>query len=124
MTRTGTEYIESLRDGREVWFDGERVKDVTVHPAFHNTIRSIARLYDLTHEPELRDVLTVPGNNGRVLRAYQIPRSRADLVAKRVAFKTWAEASFGFLGRSPDYMANAVAGFATAPDVFRGNVFD
>ncbi|TCO45244.1 4-hydroxyphenylacetate 3-hydroxylase family protein [Actinocrispum wychmicini] len=124
MTRTGTEYVESLRDGREVWLDGERVKDVTIHPAFHNTIRSIAGLYDLTHEPALRDVLTVPANGNRALRAYQIPRSRAELVAKRVAFKKWAEASFGFLGRSPDYMANAVAGFAAAPDVFRGDVFD
>src|SRR5580704_6818087 len=31
---TGAEYLESLRDGREVYVYGERVKDVTTHPAF------------------------------------------------------------------------------------------
>ena len=46
-----TEYLESLRDGREIWIYGERVKDVTTHPAFRNTVRMIARLYDALHDP-------------------------------------------------------------------------
>jgi len=33
---TGAEYLESLNDGREVWYDGEKVKDVSRHPAFRN----------------------------------------------------------------------------------------
>ena len=41
---TGQEYLESLRDGREVYIQGERVDDVTTHPAFRNAARSIARL--------------------------------------------------------------------------------
>ena len=28
MLRKGDEYRDSIRDGREVWVDGERVKDV------------------------------------------------------------------------------------------------
>ena len=48
---TGDEYLESLRDGREIWIYGERVKDVTTHPAFRNTARMIARLYDALHDP-------------------------------------------------------------------------
>src|SRR5262249_35440090 len=36
---TGEEYLESLRDGREIYIYGERVKDVTTHPAFRNTVR-------------------------------------------------------------------------------------
>ncbi|MBV8350702.1 MAG: Pyoverdin chromophore biosynthetic protein pvcC, partial [Verrucomicrobia bacterium] len=43
---TGREYLESLNDGREVWIYGEKVKDVTKHPAFRNSCRMIARLYD------------------------------------------------------------------------------
>jgi len=31
---TGKEYLESLRDGREIYIYGERVPDVTTHPAF------------------------------------------------------------------------------------------
>ena len=47
---TGQEYLESLRDSREVYVYGERVGDVTAHPAFRNTARSIARLYDALHD--------------------------------------------------------------------------
>ena len=58
---TGAEYLESLRDGREIYVYGERVKDVTTHPAFRNAARSIARLYDALHDrqdqsdPDLAD---------------------------------------------------------------------
>ena len=42
----GEEFLESLRDGREVYIYGERVKDVTTHPAFRNAARSLGKLYD------------------------------------------------------------------------------
>ncbi|MFI1757655.1 4-hydroxyphenylacetate 3-hydroxylase family protein [Streptomyces sp. NPDC020571] len=126
MTRSGQEYLDSLRDGRAVWLDGELVKDVTEHPAFRNTARSIAHLYDMAREPGLRDVLTVrpDGADHPMLRAYHVPRDQAELVERRKAFKTWSEASFGFLGRSPDYMAAGIAGFVSAPDIFAGAGFD
>eukprot|EP01034_Spumella_vulgaris_P007552 gene7552-9621_t len=34
---TGAEYLASLRDGREVYINGERVADVTAHPAMRNS---------------------------------------------------------------------------------------
>ncbi|OKK06621.1 4-hydroxyphenylacetate 3-monooxygenase [Streptomyces sp. CB03234] len=120
MTRSGHEYLASLRDGREIWLDGERVEDVTSHPAFRNTAASIARLYDLAHDSEHTPVLT----QGGVHRAYAIPRSYEDLVARREAYKVWAEASFGFLGRTPDYMAGGAAGFAALPSLFRTEGYD
>src|SRR6266568_4768717 len=46
---TGAEFLESLRDGREVYIYGERVKDVTTHPAFRNSAASVALLYDALH---------------------------------------------------------------------------
>ena len=55
---TGGEYLESLRDGREVWIYGERVEDVTAHPAFRNSARSVARLYDALHDPAQQAMLT------------------------------------------------------------------
>jgi 4-hydroxyphenylacetate 3-monooxygenase len=42
---TGEEYLESIRDGREIRLNGERVGDVTTHPGFRNSARSIARMY-------------------------------------------------------------------------------
>jgi 4-hydroxyphenylacetate 3-monooxygenase len=43
---TGSEFLESLRDGREVYIYGEEVEDVTTHPAFRNAAASVAQLYD------------------------------------------------------------------------------
>src|SRR5256712_12726512 len=42
---TGKEFLKSLDDGREVWIYGERVKNITTHPAFQNCARMLARLY-------------------------------------------------------------------------------
>lgn len=55
---TSAEYLASLRDARAVYIYGERVKDVTTHPAFRNATRSIMRLYDTLHDPAQRDLLT------------------------------------------------------------------
>ncbi|KAA9381325.1 4-hydroxyphenylacetate 3-hydroxylase N-terminal domain-containing protein [Microbispora amethystogenes] len=124
MTRTGKDYLDALRDGRTIWLDGERVDDLTTHPAFRRSVRSIADLYDLTAEHPETLTASVPGVDGPVSRAYQIPRTKDELKAKGRAFKLWSEATFGFLGRSPDYMASAVAGMATVPGVLARDGFD
>ena len=53
--RTGADYLRSLNDGRQVFVDGEKVADVTVHPAFREAARSVAQLYDIAADPALRD---------------------------------------------------------------------
>lgn len=109
---TADEYLESLRDGREIWFHGARVKDVTTHPAFRNSARSVARLYGALHDPDQRAVLTVPtdtGNGGVTHPFYRAPRNRADLVASKNAIAAWQRHVFGFMGRSPDYKASFLA---------------
>ncbi|WP_315969618.1 4-hydroxyphenylacetate 3-hydroxylase N-terminal domain-containing protein, partial [Klebsiella pneumoniae] len=52
---TSEEYLKSLQDGREIYIYGERVKDVTTHPAFRNAAASVAQMYDALHKPELQD---------------------------------------------------------------------
>src|SRR6516225_111653 len=61
---TGAEFLESLRDGREVYIYGERVKDVTTHPAFRNSAASVALLYDALHDPAWHEALTAPTDTG------------------------------------------------------------
>lgn len=122
MTRTGKEYLERIRDGRTVWLGTERVTDVTSHPAFARAAASFADLYDAARDDE---ILTGADADGRrTHRAFYIARSYDDLVAKRRAHRAWAKQSFGFLGRSPDYMASGAAGFAARPDIFMGEAFD
>ncbi|TDV41055.1 4-hydroxyphenylacetate 3-hydroxylase family protein [Actinophytocola oryzae] len=105
---TGAEYLESLRDDREVYLYGERVKDVSAHPAFHNPARMVARLYDALHDPEKKDVLTCPtdtGSGGYTHRFFTTPHSAEDLVADQRAIAEWSRLSYGWMGRSPDYKA-------------------
>ena len=58
MIRTGDQYREGLRDGREVWIDGERVKDVTRHPALKPIIDIRARIFDMQHENAYAPTMT------------------------------------------------------------------
>ena len=104
--RTGKQFVEGLRDGREVWYDGRRIDDVTTFPPMAAAVRSMAMLYDLQHDSKHRDVLTVdaPELGGRIARAFEMPRTREQLRLKREAYISWAEASCGMLGRSPDFM--------------------
>src|SRR6267142_4392219 len=117
--RTGADYLRSLDDGRTVFVDGERVADVVRHLAFREAARSIARLYDIAAAPEMRERMTFvsPKTGAPVLRAYQIPRSHADLTARRLFSETWAEATFGLMGRTPDHVAGFFCGYAATPGV-------
>ena len=52
MLMTGSEYLESIRDGRRVYIGSERVDDVTTHPAFRNAAQSLATIYDRKRAPK------------------------------------------------------------------------
>ena len=47
MLRSGKEHLESLRDGRVVYVGGERIDDVTRHPAFRTAAETVAAIYDM-----------------------------------------------------------------------------
>jgi 4-hydroxyphenylacetate 3-monooxygenase len=118
--RTGAEYLKSLDDGRQVFVGGERVGNVAAHPAFRQAARSVANLYDIAAAPENRERMTFssPATGEPVLRAYQIPKTHADLRARRLFSETWAEATFGLMGRTPDHVAGFFCGYAATPEVF------
>jgi 4-hydroxyphenylacetate 3-monooxygenase len=106
---TGKEYIESLRDGREIYIYGQKVKDVTTHPAFRNAAQTIAKLYDALHDPAQQAVLTCPtdtGTGGFTHKFFRVAKSREDLIGQREAIAHWARMSYGWMGRTPDYKAS------------------
>ncbi|MGN9910220.1 4-hydroxyphenylacetate 3-hydroxylase family protein [Phytohabitans sp. LJ34] len=123
MTRpfTGAEYIDSLRDDREIYLYGDRVKDVTTHPAFANAVRMTARLYDALHDPAQKEVLTAPvdsGGEGFTHRFFTTPYSASDLVADQRAIAAWARMSYGWMGRSPDYKASFLGTLGANADFY------
>lgn len=106
---TGQEYLESLKDGREVYIYGERVEDVTTHPAFRNSARTMAKLYDALHDPAQQSVLTCEtdtGSGGYTHKFFRVARSAEDLIGQRDAIAAWARMSYGWMGRTPDYKAS------------------
>ncbi|QTI71230.1 4-hydroxyphenylacetate 3-hydroxylase family protein [Gordonia polyisoprenivorans] len=118
---TGDEYIESLKDGREIWLHGERVEDVTTHPAFRNPIRMTARLYDSMHDPATRDKVTAPtdtGNCGVTMPFFKASTSSADLIKERDAIAEWARMTYGWMGRSPDYKASFLGTLHANKDLY------
>ena len=81
---TGAEYLASLRDGREVYIYGERVDDVTTHPAFRNTARSVARLYDALHDGKSLSAIDGAKNASLLIRAVRMA-GNCDQNAVRIA---------------------------------------
>ncbi|MCK8647134.1 4-hydroxyphenylacetate 3-monooxygenase, oxygenase component [Mycobacterium colombiense] len=119
MIRTGAQFQERLaKTPREVWLRGERVDDVTTHPAFIRPVQHLARLYDMQHEDAYRSILTRPGARGSVGAAFVAPRTYDDLVGRREAFRVWSEATLGLMGRSPDFLNTTLLAFAEEPAVF------
>lgn len=119
--RTGKEFIEGLRDEREIWLDGERVKDVTTHPSLAGAAREMAGLYDLQHEHPDDLLVADPETGDPVNITHIVPRSLADLQRRRVALERISHHTLGLMGRSPDYLNITMAGFAGRSDIWSLN---
>jgi len=116
--RTGAEFLDRLSTTRtHVEIQGETLKGgIPDHPAFKNVVRTYAALFDRQHDPEYRNVLTYPSptTGDPVATSFLIPRTREDLAKRAQAFKLTADASFGMLGRTGDYLNSALMALASA----------
>src|ERR1700730_12614480 len=122
MIKTGIQHIASLRDGREVYLDGELVADVTNHPAFRGAVASIGRMFDFHSAPENRELMTFETDTGtRANRIWELPGSYQALVTRRRALEVWTELHAGFMGRAPDHVASCIAGMYMGREVFEAH---
>ncbi len=122
--RTGAQYIAGLKQNHpEIYMSGKRVKDVTTHPALRNGVETLARLYDLQHDPKFKDEMTYtsPTTGDPVGTSFIIPRTFDDLERRRVMMRHWARLTFGMMGRSPDFMNVNIMAMAAASDYFARN---
>jgi 4-hydroxyphenylacetate 3-monooxygenase len=121
MLRTGQHYLESLRDGRRIYVGGELVRDVTTHPAFRNSARSFAEIYDRKRAPENVDAVSYEENGDRCSGWYLMPRDRDGMRKRAETHRRVASWTYGLLGRSPDHVASFVTGLAMHPELFEDN---
>ena len=121
-TRTGAEYVSDLRaDGREVWLGGERVQDVTEHPAFVGSVQGVSGFFDWQHLHAGDCIFADPVSKQRTGISHLIPRSADDLLRRHTGLEQLARYSMGMLGRTPDYVNLTFAGFAGQPSVWSAN---
>src|ERR1700757_4797420 len=99
--RSGASFLDSLRDERQIWIDGERIADVTRDPRFAAAARTVAELYDMQHDPALHATMTYksPASGAPVGLSFIQPGCVDDLVRRRGMVKVWADATAGMFGR-------------------------
>jgi 4-hydroxyphenylacetate 3-monooxygenase len=98
MLRTGDEYRNSIRGNRDVYMNGEKVRDVTTHPQFKPLVDIRARIYDMQHEAEHRDIMTVTHDGEVNALGNALPYTQDDWWAKR---------------RATDHLMNEIGGVVT-----------
>jgi aromatic ring hydroxylase len=81
--RSAEEYLGSLRDGRAVYYRGERVADVTAHPELGIGARHCAIDYALAADPHHRELCRVVEDGRVVNRFYHTPKNADDLLLRR-----------------------------------------
>ena len=122
--RTGAEYVQRLQERHpEVYLRGERIDDVTTYPSLRNGGATMAKLYDMQHDAEFRDDMTYvsPSSGESVGASFIIPKSIGDLEHRRRMMAHWAKASFGMMGRTPDFLNVSLMAMAQAGDYFAQN---
>ena len=86
MIRTGEQYRDSIRDGRQVWINGERVRDVTTHPMFKPLVDVRARIHDMAHEARHAATMAYQDETGEPCSVgTKLPLTSQDWHAKRDA---------------------------------------
>src|SRR3954447_20109723 len=105
--RTGEQYIDGVKSRKpEIWLKGRKVENVLDEPVLRQTVLEIAKLYDLQHDPEYQEEVThiCEETGERVNNAFLVPKSYDDLIKRRKAYEAQAKATFGLMGRSPDFL--------------------
>lgn len=119
--RTGKEYQQDLADRpRNIWINGEHITNVVGHPIFSASIKEIAKLYDLQHDPKFHDIMTFksPSTGDCVATGFLPPRSGEDIKKRSNTFRIIANATFGMMGRTQDYLSTMLMSFAESPHLF------
>ncbi|MCI0859371.1 MAG: 4-hydroxyphenylacetate 3-monooxygenase, oxygenase component [Chloroflexi bacterium] len=122
--RTGAQYIAGLKEqATKVFIHGEQVEDVTSHPALRNGVNTLAGLYDMQHDPKLKDQMTYvsPDTGQRVGLSFITPKTKEDLEHRHTMMANWAKVTCGMMGRTPDFMNVTMMAMASAGDYFAQN---
>lgn len=88
--RTVDQYKASLRDGRVVYFRGQRVEDVTTHPVIGVAVDHAAIDYKIAHDPQYRELAVYRDATAgqEYSRYFKIPMHTEDLLKRSELIET------------------------------------
>ena len=117
--RNGSQYIQRLKERPPaLYLRGQQVKDPTTHPGLSGGVKTIARLYDLQHQPGAAMTYPSPDTGQPVGLSFITPKTPDDLNARREMMRRWAQVSCGMMGRTPDFLNVSLMAMAAAGDYF------
>src|ERR1700687_623031 len=80
--RTPEQYKQALRDGRAVFFRGEKVADVTTHPVIGIAVEHACIDYRMAEDPKYRDLAVIHESGASYSRYFHLPRNGGDLLKR------------------------------------------
>jgi aromatic ring hydroxylase len=80
--RTADQYKQSLRDGRAVFFRGERVNDVTAHPVIGIAVEHACIDYRMAEDRAYRELAVIKDGSEEYSRYFHLPRNGEDLLKR------------------------------------------
>ncbi|GIS92967.1 MAG: hypothetical protein CM1200mP22_02040 [Dehalococcoidia bacterium] len=102
--RTGQQYIEGLKERPPtLYMSGKRVKDPTSQAGLSGGIKTLARKYDLQHDPVIGKEMTYrsPTTGDQVGLSFLTPKTHGDLDRRHHMMRNWAKITCGMMGRTP-----------------------
>ena len=118
--RTGKQFLEALRDDRQIFMDGERITRRDHRPALCRRGADDGRALRHAARPGAAERMTFasPSSGEPVGLSFIEPRSVDDLIRRREMVKIWMDATCGMFGRSPDFLNIMLTGLAAAAPAF------
>ena len=111
--KTAEQYKESLRDGRVVYYKGEKIEDVTTHPDLRVCVNTMAIDYEMAEDPKYRDLALVEDPEfGPTSRYYYTPKNSEDLLKAHELIVTSTTLSDGYIPLAHDIGADALNAIA------------
>jgi len=105
MIRTVKQYVESLKDGRDIYIEGEKISDITKDVRFRGAINARAYSYELCNHPAFQDFLTVEEGGDKYLFLWNQPKTKEDLIRRRNVYLTCMRWGAHMSGMGPDALA-------------------
>ena len=86
MIKTPEQYVQSLRDGRVVYQDGELIKDVPTR--YKDAVERSASEFWISNQPEHRSLFNMVEDGEEVSFSFKVPKTGEDLQRRREIVQT------------------------------------